>query len=80
MREHRPMHSKLSDDQRKKANARAYANVYLKRGKIKREPCKICGTWDKLEMHHKDHSKPTEIIWLCRKHHIEVTKEEFKFV
>lgn len=50
--------------------ARAYANVYLKRGKIQVESCKVCG--DKAQMHHPDYSKPLEIIWLCRKHHLDL--------
>jgi len=74
MRENRPKHRDLPEEARKKATARSYAHVYVKRGKIERKPCKICGTNERLEMHHEDHSKPTEVIWLCRKHHIEVTK------
>ncbi len=70
MRETRPKHSELTEEQRKKANARSYANVYLKRGVIQRKPCSVCGD-EKSEMHHNDYSKPTEIIWFCRKHHLE---------
>lgn len=76
MRENRPKHKDLPEEARKKACARSYAHVYLKRGKIERKPCKICGTMENLEMHHEDHSKPIEIIWLCRKHHIELTLKE----
>lgn len=71
MRENRPKHRDLPDNARKKATARAYANVYLKRGKIKKEPCRICGDL-KSQMHHEDYSKPTEVIWLCRKCHLEL--------
>ena len=69
MREHRPKHSELPDEQRKKANARALAKHYVKNGTIKRETCLICG--EKAEMHHDDYDKPLEIIWFCRKHHLE---------
>ncbi len=65
MRENRPKHSELTEEQRIKANARAYANVYLNRGKIKKKNCIDCGS-EKSQMHHDDYSKPLEVIWLCR--------------
>lgn len=70
MRENRPKHSELPELARKKANARSYANVYLKRGYIKRGPCEICGD-SKAEMHHDDYDKPAHVRWLCRPHHLE---------
>jgi len=40
----------------------------IKEGRIKREPCEICG--NKLsEGHHFDYTKPLEVVWLCRKCH-----------
>lgn len=71
MRETRPKHTELSQEARKKANARAYAKEYLKRGKIKKEPCSECGSQES-QMHHEDYDKPLEVIWLCRKHHLEL--------
>ena len=68
MRKHRKLHP-LTPEQRQKDNCRSYALVYLKRGKIQREPCKVCG--EKAEMHHEDYSQPLLIDWLCRKHHLE---------
>ena len=52
-------------------NARSYAHVYLKRGKLKKEPCQECGDLIS-EMHHPDYSKPLKIIWLCRVCHLEL--------
>lgn len=55
-------------DQRMKANARAYANVYLSRGKLQRQPCEDCGVEhadQPVRMHHEDYSKPLEVTWLC---------------
>ncbi len=63
----------LNREQRRKANARCYAGVYARRGLLKRKPCEVCGTWDNLERHHDDYSKPLEVRWLCRTHHLEVT-------
>lgn len=70
MRAHRVRHSDLPDEQRLKANCRAYANVYQRRGKLVPEPCCICGTMENLEKHHADYAKPLEVIWYCRHHHI----------
>jgi len=52
-----------------KSIARSYLNVYIKRGKISKGFC-FCGKPGE-EAHHEDYSKPLEVIWLCREHHIE---------
>ena len=36
---------------------------------IKPSICQSCNSKEKLEGHHKDYSKPLEVIWLCRKCH-----------
>lgn len=74
MRKNRKRHSQLSDEQRKRSNCRSYVNVYIKRGNIKKQPCIKCGAF--AEMHHEDYDKPLEIIWLCRKHHLELHKDK----
>lgn len=73
MRENRPKHSELTDEQRKKSNARSYLHVYIKRGKIEKQHCKVCNDLN-AEPHHYDYSKPLEVIWLCRIHHLELHK------
>lgn len=60
----------LSEQERAMNKARAYANVYLQRGHIKRGPCEVDGCLEKPRMHHDDFSKPLEIRWLCLKHRI----------
>ena len=40
----------------------------VRRGKIVRGPCTICGTRPS-EGHHEDYSKPLEVVWLCRPCH-----------
>jgi hypothetical protein len=70
MRNNRPIHSTLSVEQKQKANARSYLNVYIRRGKISKLPCSICGD-TQSEAHHNDYTKPLEVIWFCRKHHLE---------
>ena len=68
MRENRPRHSELSDEQRIKANARSYANVYQRRGKLLPEPCEVCGS-EQVQKHHADYGKPLQVAWLCVKDH-----------
>lgn len=74
MRLHRPKHSELKIEAKRKANARAYANVYLKRGKIAKTNCS-CGS-DKVQMHHEDYSKPLIVQWLCRECHLKLHKQK----
>lgn len=75
MRVTRPRYSDLSDERRMKMNARAYLRVYIKRGKVKKKPCIICGN-EKSEGHHKDYTKPLEVIWLCRAHHMRMHRKD----
>ena len=55
-------------EQRRKENSRAYANVYTKRGKLIPQLCEVCQ--NPAEKHHRDYSKPLEVRWLCRFHHL----------
>jgi hypothetical protein len=38
-------------------------------GKLKKQPCSICGTEKGVHGHHKDYAKPLDVIWLCAKCH-----------
>jgi hypothetical protein len=53
-----------------KARAHRILNYALARGVISKEPCFICGA-EKVHGHHRDYSKPLEVIWLCHRHHME---------
>ncbi|KKM91722.1 hypothetical protein LCGC14_1225600 [marine sediment metagenome] len=50
-------------------NSRSALNHAIQQGKIKREPCKICGK--AAEAHHPDYTKPLLVEWLCFPHHRE---------
>lgn len=76
MRLTRPKHSDLPDEQRRKANARSYLHVYIRRGKIEKQPCLFCGNQN-VEAHHHDYSKPLEVTWLCKDHHL-INHEVYK--
>lgn len=47
----------------------------VKMGRIKKDPCEICGEI-KVDGHHDDYSKPLEVRWLCRLHHNQLHKEQ----
>lgn len=40
----------------------------VKRGKVERQPCEVCGKKN-AEAHHDDYSKPLDVRWLCKTHH-----------
>jgi hypothetical protein len=58
-----------TDRDRKASRARAYAHSYLRRGKLERRPCAICGD-PRSFMLHDDYDKPLQVTWLCRRHHV----------
>lgn len=55
-------------------NARVVVYVGKRNGTIIQKPCIKCGN-KKSEAHHENYSKPLQIIWLCKKHHIEADRE-----
>lgn len=72
MRAWRPDHP-LRGDALKRQRARNLAGNYLRRGKIERRACEICGA--PAEMHHDDYARPLMVRWLCRTHHEEMHRE-----
>ncbi len=43
----------------------------FRKGTIKKLPCEVCGTEERVEAHHSDYDKPYNVIWLCSLHHKE---------
>lgn len=41
----------------------------IRDGKLKRQPCALCGTENNVHAHHQDYSKPLDVKWLCAKCH-----------
>lgn len=60
-RERRPAH---------KRKANIATNNAIRDGRLTRQPCEVCGL-AKSEAHHDDYTKPLDVRWLCRKHHLE---------
>lgn len=42
-----------------------------KRGKLVKTACQVCGAVE-VEGHHPDYSRPLDVVWLCREHHMEI--------
>lgn len=65
---HREAHlARLNHPDKKK---RVYYQVYYARrlGKLKQEPCWVCGERHTV-LHHPDYDQPLEGVWLCAHHH-----------
>lgn len=78
MREWRKTHP-LEGLAKKKDIARSYALVYLKRGKLTKKLCEVCGA-ESTEMHHDDYDKPLDVRWFCRAHHLKLHKNNMLHV
>lgn len=55
-----------------KVKSKNIVNNAIRDGKIKREPCELCGSIFNIHGHHENYTKPLEIIWLCRRHHVDL--------
>jgi hypothetical protein len=44
----------------------------LRDGILVKGPCAVCHTTQDIEGHHKDHTKPLEVEWLCASHHAQI--------
>ena len=67
---------KLTPEQKKRAVARGLLNTKVHRGKIKRQPCEVCGN-PKVEGHHHngyDREHALDVRWLCKFHHDEAER------
>jgi hypothetical protein len=49
--------------------ARSRIAMAIANGTLTRQPCEECGE-PRGEAHHEDYSKPMDVRWLCRTHHM----------
>lgn len=72
----------MSREAIRRANVRRTFRTYLKRSNgrpivrrdgtvlvLQKMPCEICGNVD-AGPHHPDYSKPFEVLWRCKEHHL----------
>lgn len=58
-----------------KEKARHVLYRAISKGKIIRATkCSKCNCKKRIEAHHEDYTKPLEIIWLCKLHHVEADR------
>ena len=67
-------HEKFKKLYPEKYKARYTLRNAVRYGKIKKAPCMMCGD-KKAHGHHEDYTKPLDVIWLCRKHHMEIHRK-----
>lgn len=58
---------KQRDPVKRRAQNAAYKAI--RNGRLVREPCEVCGS-EKVEAHHDDYSRPLDVRWFCRGHHM----------
>lgn len=63
----------LSPEARRKSNARSYSYWLLRRGKLAKKPCEVCGEVQ-VQMHHPDYNDRYRVRWLCKEHHHQLHK------
>ena len=48
----------------------------IRRGQLIKSRCEVCGI-ERVEGHHDDYSRPLDVRWLCKRHHIDAHKGRF---
>jgi hypothetical protein len=49
--------------------AQLMAKAAVESGFLRRLPCAVCGD-ERTDGHHENYSKPLDLVWLCRTHHM----------
>jgi hypothetical protein len=70
----RKTRKRYRNDNPKKTKIRHMTEWAIASGKIQKHPCDICGS-EKSEVHHKTYDDPFNVLWLCRRHHVDIHKE-----
>lgn len=69
---------RYNDKNKEKQLARTLLNVAVRSGRLPRPTaCEVCGGYgQRIEAHHKDYSKPLEVMWLCSVCHGKIHNNE----
>jgi hypothetical protein len=49
--------------------AHCVANNAIRDGKLQRQPCQVCGTFENVHKHHRNYTRPLDVTFLCAKCH-----------
>jgi hypothetical protein len=69
VREYDRSRARVRNPEKQRVQRAAYGAI--KRGRLVRLPCEVCGS-EMVDAHHDDYSKPFDVRWLCRTHHMEL--------
>ena len=69
----------LSPYPQKQRSASNKVGKAIRSGRMKRQPCVICGNV-KTEGHHQDYDKPYDVVWLCVEHHRRLHAHKFSLI
>lgn len=61
---------------REKAVAKINNSIAL--GKLEKLPCWVCGSL-KVDAHHPAYDQQLNVVWLCRKHHLQLHREAMEY-
>jgi hypothetical protein len=64
-RAHRPKHSELAPEARRRANCRRLTGMLVARGKMAKTPC-ACGATDHVTAVHHDYDDAWAVTWTCQ--------------
>lgn len=53
-----------------KRAAHVFVGNAIRDGRLLKQPCEVCGSKE-VHAHHRDYSRPLEVMWLCPEHHSE---------
>jgi ribosomal protein S27AE len=54
-----------------KYNAHLAVQQAISSGKLKKQPCEVCGA-AVVDAHHDRYDEPLNVRWLCRRHHVKL--------
>lgn len=63
----------LEKEREQKDQAHRIVANEVKQGRLIKQPCQVCGE-KKVEAHHDDYAQPINIVWVCKKHHVELDR------
>ena len=52
-----------------KYRAHNLTNNAIRDSRLFKQPCEVCGSFERVDAHHDDYAKPLNVRWLCSAHH-----------